>query len=83
MKSSPCPGCHVGADDECEAGCPATTLVLIGWTPEQAEDILAHRIPRHVEDGLNVGYDSTPLPEQPANGVRLADVLADAFEVGL
>jgi len=38
MKS--CAGCHVGPDDECEAGCPASLLVNCGWSPEQAERIL-------------------------------------------
>ncbi len=44
-----CPGCHVGPEDECEAGCPATLLVRIGWTAEQAADILEGRPPRGPE----------------------------------
>jgi len=46
MKS--CAGCGVGPDDECEPGCVASVLVRVGWTPEQAEDILSGKVPRHI-----------------------------------
>lgn len=46
-----CPGCGVGPEDECVPGCPATGLERVGWTREQAADILAGRFPRYVEDG--------------------------------
>lgn len=55
-----CPGCHVGPEDECEAGCPASLLVRLGWTPEQAEDILSGRWPRRGPD-LNLEVDDSPL----------------------
>ena len=46
MKS--CAGCGVGPDDECEPGCVATVLVRVGWSAEQAEDILLGKMPRHI-----------------------------------
>lgn len=41
MTITPCAGCHVGPDDECIPGCPATLLVNVGWSPERAAEILA------------------------------------------
>ena len=64
-----CPGCHVGPDDECEAGCMATRLEAIGWSRDQARDILEGKLPRP-GPVLNMVVDVTPL-------APLIEVLAD------
>lgn len=72
-----CPGCHVGPDDECEAGCPATGLERIGWTREQAADILAGRFPHSNPAGIHLVWDVSYLVDGVPKPNTLIEVLAD------